>query len=529
MGPSPPRAPCSEKELRKLYPSNLKLEQVQILLRHGERAPTSARFENAGLAAFWPYCTAAKQLVSVTMKTNSSSWSPSHWRRHLETFGSDDNPVLVSGPRGEIEGMCNLGELTDQGRRSSQALGAYLRILYVDQLRFLPSIISDSEMVYLRATRIPRAIESLQETFWGVYPPHSRSKNFPPPAIILRAPTDETLNPNNGYCKRFAQLAQAFSRRSAERWNTSAELDYVNDLIGKWMPEDSQRVAIDSQPRLSGVLDTINSTLAHGSGTKLPKEFYDKKGMAIINRLVIEEWFSGYNESQEYRALGIGSLLGDIVSRMILSVEKNSKGESCQFKRSDGTPSSINRSNATVKLGLSGCHDTTLAAILTSLGALKLETWPQFTSHIALELFRKDEESVSAAWKADEIPSPGGSAQHIRINDGIRQPFLPVKAMDKKRSVEKAPSIGRKKIDSLQPSARSKLDGYYVRILFNDQPVTVPGCKASGKHLDGDESFCTLESFKGIVDKFTPLHWKQDCWSNLNDPAFPVKPEPAGY
>jgi acid phosphatase len=295
------------------------------------------------------------------------------------------------------------------------------------------------------------------------------------------------------------------------------------------MPEDSQRVAIDSQPRLSGVLDTINSTLAHGSGTKLPKEFYDKKGMAIINRLVIEEWFSGYNESQEYRALGIGSLLGDVVSRMILSVEKNSKGNSCQFKRSDGTPSSINRSNATVKLGLSGCHDTTLAAIMTSLGALKLETWPQFTSHIALELFRKDEESVSAAWKADEIPSPGGSAQHVRINDGIRQPFLSVKAMDKKRSVEKAPSIGRKKIDSLQPSARSKLDGYYVRILFNDQPVTVPGCKASGKHLDGDESFCTLESFKGIVDKFTPLHWKQDCWSNLNDPAFPVKPEPAGY
>jgi acid phosphatase len=101
--------------------------------------------------------------------------------------------------------------------------------------------------------------------------------------------------------------------------------------------------------------------------------------------------------------------------------------------------------------------------------------------------------------------------------------------MDEKRIVEKAPSIGRKKIDSLQPSARSKLDGYYVRILFNDQPVTVPGCKASRKHLDGYESFCTLEAFKGIVDKFTPLHWKQDCWSNLNDPTFPVKPEPAGY
>ncbi|TVY23891.1 putative acid phosphatase [Lachnellula hyalina] len=529
MAPSPPRAHYSEKELRNLYPSNLKLEQVQILLRHGERAPTSARFENTGLAAFWPYCSAAKQLVSVTMSDNSSTWSHSQWRRHLETFDSHDNPVLVSGPRGEIEGMCNHGELTDQGRRSSQALGAYLRSLYIDQLWFLPSTISDPEIVYLRATRIPRAIESLQETFGAMYPPHSRSRIFPPPAIILRARTDETLTPSNGYCKRFAQLARAFSRRSAERWNTSTEMDYVNDLIGKWMPEDGERVAIDSQPRLSGILDTINSTLAHGSGTKLPNEFYDKKGMAIINRLVIEEWFSGYDESQEYRALGIGSLLGDVVSRMILSVEKNSKENSGQIKSLDGTSASINRPNATVKLGLSGCHDTTLAAILTSLGALKLETWPQYTSHVSLELFRKAEEPVSAAWKADRIPSPGGSAPHIRSNDGLRQPFLPSKDTDKEEIVKKAPSIGRKKIDSLQPSARSKLDGYYVRILYNDQSVSIPGCKAPGKHLDGNESFCTLEAFKGIVDKFTPLHWKKDCRSNLNDPTFPVKPEPAGY
>jgi acid phosphatase len=292
-------------------------------------------------------------------------------------------------------------------------------------------------------------------------------------------------------------------------------MDYVNKLIGKWMPEDGQRVAIDSQPRLSGILDTINATLAHGSGTKLPNEFYDKKGMAIINRLVIEEWFSGYNESQEYRALGIGSLLGDVVSRMILSVEKNNKEGSCQTKSLDGTLPSIKHPNTTVKLGLSGCHDTTLAAVLTSLGALKLEIWPQFASHIALELFRRTEESMSAKLVADEVPSRGVSVQHIRINDGLRQPLLPGRTVEGKRPSEIDSSIGRRKMDSLQPSVRLKLDGYYVRILFNDQPVTVPGCKPSGKHLDGDESFCTLEAFKGIVDKFTPLHWKQDCWNKL--------------
>lgn len=48
-----PRAPYTEAELAKLYPTDLQLEQVQVLLRHGERSPVNARFKNAGLAAYW--------------------------------------------------------------------------------------------------------------------------------------------------------------------------------------------------------------------------------------------------------------------------------------------------------------------------------------------------------------------------------------------------------------------------------------------------------------------------------------------
>jgi acid phosphatase len=54
--------------------------------------------------------------------------------------------------------------------------------------------------------------------------------------------------------------------------------------------------------------------------------------------------------------------------------------------------------------------------------------------------------------------------------------------------------IARQNIDVLQASERAKLDGYYVRIRYNDKVMTVPGCKAAGKHLDGDDSFCTLVS-----------------------------------
>lgn len=90
------------------------------------------------------------------------------WKRHLETFGADDGPLVAAGPKGEIDSVCNLGELTDQGRISTWQLGTRLRRLYVDQLKFMPSMIEDADMIYLRATPIPRALESLQQAFWGM-------------------------------------------------------------------------------------------------------------------------------------------------------------------------------------------------------------------------------------------------------------------------------------------------------------------------------------------------------------------------
>jgi acid phosphatase len=58
----------------------------------------------------------------------------------------------------------------------------------------------------------------------------------------------------------------------------------------------------------------------------------------------------------------------------------------------------------------------------------------------------------------------------------------------------KAVGIARKRSEELSESEKSKLDGYFVRIRYNDKVMNVPGCKLPGAHLDGDESFCTLVS-----------------------------------
>lgn len=142
------------------------------------------------------------------------------------------------------------GELTDQGRASTLALGQRLRGLYVDQLGFMPTVLQDANHMYLRATPIPRALESVQQTFYGLYPPSSRAADFVPPTIVQRQPSHETLFPNEGACRRFAQLSQAFAQRTSDRWNDSPDMAYLNKMFGKWMPQDSPTVKVDGHPRL---------------------------------------------------------------------------------------------------------------------------------------------------------------------------------------------------------------------------------------------------------------------------------------
>lgn len=330
-------------------------------------------------------------------------------------------------------------------------------------------------------------------------------------------------------------------------------MDYLNKLISKWMPEDSKRVAVDSHPRLSGIMDTINSTLAHGPETRLPKEFYNPTGRDIIERIGVEEWFSGFKESNEYRALGIGALLGNIVSRMVGSVEGNGLDGLSEVGGDDKTPGVGRGGEKRVMFGLSGCHDTTLAAVLSSLGAFEGEKWPPYTSHIALELFRKAEIPLT-------VPAPSSPAPRTSVSagpdQGTQQKSFWTRlfggsfggAQDKPAS---AGGTLRKSMAELKEEEKQRLQDYYVRIRYNDRPMVVPGCRPSGKHLEGDESFCTLvcrslddlsdlipllfakqcyfqAAFKEIVDKFTPKHWKQACMENLDLPAFPVTPEPAG-
>ncbi|KUI65604.1 hypothetical protein VM1G_00563 [Cytospora mali] len=529
-----PRKPYTEDELRKLYPPGLELQQVQVLMRHGERTPVSHRFQNAGLQPFWPYCKAIRNMRDAVLEDAKDGggkvFTTFEWKRRLETFGHGDSPVVATGVGGKLDDVCDMGMLTDVGRVSTYELGKRLRALYVDRLKFLPETVDSTDFMYLRATAVPRALESLQQAFTGLYPAHARGAGFQPPTILIRALNDETLFPNEGHCHRFVVLAQALARRTADRWNATEEMAYLNSVYGKWMPKNTPRVAVDGKPRLSGIMDTVNSTLAHGPETRLPKEFYDPKAREILEKIGTEEWFAGFKESQEYRIVGIGALLGDITSRMVGRVEKTTADGEYEIQPKSGQGQ--HQHNMAVKFAMSGCHDTTLAASLASLGAFNSQRWPPFTSHVAFELFRKADttnntnnvgavavKDVQQATDAAATATPKMSSSKLGSLFASHSP------------AGQPPSggIGRKAMEELSEAEKKKLEGYYVRIRYNDEVVTIPGCKPAGNHFEGDESFCTLIAFKSIVDKFVPKDWAKACRVGDDVPAFPTKPEPAGY
>ncbi|PPJ55223.1 hypothetical protein CBER1_05698 [Cercospora berteroae] len=484
-----PRAPYSEADLAKLYPANLQLQQVQILLRHGERTPVSARFQNAGLHATWPYCRTANQLATTILAADGS-WNTLQWKQRLETFGSGDTPKLAAGPKGEIDAVCQLGQLTDRGRETTLALGQRIRTLYVNQLGFLPSFLDEQNKskISLRATPIPRALESVQQAFVGLYPPASRSPGLLPLPIVRRVIQDETLFPNESGCKRFAEIAHQFADRAAKLWNETEQMEYINKKVGKWMPEESPKVQVDSHPRLSGVMDSINATLAHGPNTRLPAEFYDDKVRSHVDRICVEEWFAGYQESTEYRKLGIGGLIGDLTQRMV--------------EHTIGTPKE--GQDEPLNFSMAGCHDTTIASALAALGGFdhRNDKWPNFTSNIAFELFKSKD--------APATPTARSSSSWLSTLF----------------SSKPSESAAREPLQTMPQATKQKLEGHYVRLRYNDTPVALPFCKGPGRHLEVDETFCTLTAFKEAADLVTPKDWKTECKSNLGTTAFPSQIEP---
>ncbi len=138
----------------------------------------------------------------------------------------------------------------------------------------------------------------------------------------------------------------------------------------------------------------------------------------------------------------------------------------------------------------------TVRDVNLSSGAFHGGEWPPYTSHIAFELFKQSigaqahailpqKHEISSQTTFSNVP-PAGKGWFASLFGGSNA--------DENSGKNESIGIARQRVQELTESDRSKLDGYFVRIRYNDKIMSIPGCKQTGKHLDDDESFCTLVS-----------------------------------
>lgn len=58
------------------------------------------------------------------------------------------------------------------------------------------------------------------------------------------------------------------------------------------------------------------------------------------------------------------------------------------------------------------------------------------------------------------------------------------------------------------------LQGDYLRLLYNGQPLRIPACAGQGNHHKDDDTLCTLNAFLVAVEKLKRedgMGWEEEC------------------
>ncbi|KAK9477525.1 histidine phosphatase superfamily [Lipomyces japonicus] len=438
------------------YPDTLKLKQVQILFRHGERTAiynhrNIKQWERWGFPIFWPLCNSSRSSRVGVIDAVKREVGTFEYEREIETpYITAQKKKTKLFENADKKGICLEGELTDLGRLSGFRLGQQIRQLYVDKLAFLPRNFTDPADFYLRTTSIIRSRETLQHLFAGVYPP----ANFLAlPKIFERFPFEENLYPTTFNCSRLKELRQQFVDHYANIWDP--KLVAPSEALRQVLSSPTTQITVDGpKDEAWGIIDSYVAATA--AGIQTPKAFENRDAVNLVGRAALESEFNGYEQNNELQKLGMGRFFGEVLDRMTVGDPVTTSNDT-GITELTGKPNVVKK---IPKLALYAAHDSSIGTILSTLGVFTDKKWIGFTSHIVFEQF----ETASLA-----------------------------------------------KIFQFKTE--------YVRVKYNGKPVILPVCKPAGKHLDGDETLCTMSAFRDLVKSVSPTDWHKECVANLGHRA----------
>ncbi|KAH3756499.1 histidine acid phosphatase family protein [Pelomyxa schiedti] len=318
-------------------PADLELLFVQVIARHGTRAPLGI-FSSA-FPKDTP-CVGRPNPIS-TMSTSADTLV-SHY------VPEDQDPDETS---------TEPGRLTIFGVEEMINVGKYLRDSYVTQHHLLPEDY-DPAFIFMRSTTVDRTIQSAKAIMRGLYPSEHRSSQHKAIPIYSLNQNAENMWPRSA-CRRLMEMKQKLKKTHGYQSilnKFSGIRDFLKDQFGEGIQKESFEGihnSIEIMKRLNlpiqckGISEKELQKMAHEASSTLMKELH----------------------SMEFLQLGIGRFLHDILESMRLKVA----------------------GKVTTKMCIYTGHDNTLAPIQRALGIFVGH--PAMGSFLCLELYRTKKSS----------------------------------------------------------------------------------------------------------------------------------------
>lgn len=315
----------------------VRLLQVQVLMRHGDRTPFSSIATDP---VTW-ICPSASLAFPVPQVAESMA-SPGrlHAIRYL--------PGLQTLP-----GNCSAGQLTQIGQTQQQTLGAMLGERYVSDLQLLPSQLEPA-MMFVRSSETPRCLESAQELLGGLYPFADGVDVADVVSIYTVDAAVDSMQLNGDLCPALdeALLETLYENRTF--------IEHILEYLAPVTPAILK--AFNTTDPLQGLLnyDTLVCLQAHG----LPWP----KG---INQVVFDFLTDAYNQfgtaAWKSGAFAMGPFFQTLLNNMQVVVSSGGLVDP-RFMLFSG-------------------HDTSVGPTLSALGVYE-GLWPPYASHVYFELYQ---------------------------------------------------------------------------------------------------------------------------------------------
>ena len=218
--------------------SNMRLETVVVIARHGARSPT-LQFPFADSFVDWRLCDNARTLL----RAGDERLMAFPLSKQQGRMGKDCN-------------SCSVGELSDEGMYQLQRLGDAHRRRYVHALGLLPPCAADgAALLRARASPFARTVQSCRAFLDGLYGNCGDGID-----IVVGSDQHETLLPHSKSCARIGELCGVLWTLMPSLLKLEPEQLHALDVARSAMDPTHER----QRPGFIGMYDCIHSRSFHG-------------------------------------------------------------------------------------------------------------------------------------------------------------------------------------------------------------------------------------------------------------------------